>query len=159
MFVELVYSGRSIPWKKMRTNQMCDYSAKSARQRAAKRDDHLVTRSISQHTRGFTSVTDPTTAVCLLPGTELGFNRNVKVAGEKIFGLIPMSETIPYKVARFIQVEKKDQRTHHDALEFPDGTTIKLNELVGNQKATVLQLPAVPKTRAEAEQQRRVEYV
>jgi hypothetical protein len=48
---------------------------------------------------------------------------------------------------------------HHDALEFPDGQTVLLTELVEGQKATVLQLPAQPKTPAEEAAQRRVTYV
>jgi hypothetical protein len=30
---------------------------------------------------------------------------------------------------------------HHDALEFPDGTTVLLTRLCRGQRATVLQLP------------------
>jgi hypothetical protein len=57
------------------------------------------------------------------------------------------------------QVNKDVPRMHHDALEFPDGRTVLLTELVEGQKATVLQLPAQPKTPAEEAVQRRVSYV
>lgn len=137
---------------------MCDYSAKSARQRAAAKDDQLISRSISPHTRGFTSITDPGTAVCLLPGTELAFDKPVKIEGMRMWG-IRTSRIIPHKVARFRQVEKGNASTHHDALEFPDGFILKLNALVEGQTATVLQLPATPKTPAEAQEQRRAAYV
>jgi len=50
---------------------MCDYSLQSIRSRAAKVGDKLVTKGFGTGTRGFASVTDPTTAVCVLPGTEL----------------------------------------------------------------------------------------
>ena len=40
---------------------------------------------------------------------------------------------------------------HHDALEFPDGQVVLLTVLDEGQQATVLQLPAEPKTAAEAE--------
>ena len=45
---------------------------------------------------------------------------------------------------------------HHDALEFPDGTCVLLTSLVEGQEATVLQLPAQPKTPAEEAAQKRV---
>ena len=46
-----------------------------------------------------------------------------------------------------------------DALEFPDGTSVLLTDLREGQEATVLQLPAQPKTPAEEAAQRRVTYV
>jgi len=134
---------------------MCDYSAESAKQRAAVQNDQLISRSISEHTRGFTSITDPATAVCLLPGTELSFDKEVMIKSLGFFSV----RKIPHKVARFRQVEKNDKTTHHDALEFPDGLIVKLNSLVEGQTATVLQLPAAPKTPAEAQEQRRAEHV
>ncbi|HET9244895.1 MAG TPA: hypothetical protein VFO15_03725 [Xanthobacteraceae bacterium] len=64
-----------------------------------------------------------------------------------------------YQTAIFRQVNRDQPRVHHDALEFPDGQTVLLTELVEGQEATVLQLPAQPKTAAEAEAQQRVAYV
>jgi len=49
--------------------------------------------------------------------------------------------------------------THHDALEFPDGRIALLTTLYEGQQATVLQLPAEPKTAVEAQSQRRVAYI
>jgi len=48
---------------------------------------------------------------------------------------------------------------HHDALEFADGTSVLLTDLLDGQEATVLQLPAQPKTPAEKAAQKRVTYV
>ena len=48
---------------------------------------------------------------------------------------------------------------HHDALEFPDGEIVLLTFLCQGQQATVLQLPAEPKTATETEVQQRVAYV
>ena len=62
-----------------------------------------------------------------------------------------------YQTAIFRQVNKDQPRVHHDALEFPDGQTVLLTELVEGQEATVLQLPAQPATAAEAQQ--RAAYV
>jgi hypothetical protein len=47
----------------------------------------------------------------------------------------------------------------HDALEFPDGEIVLLTRLYEGQNATVLTLPSLPKTAAEAETQERVAYV
>ena len=48
---------------------------------------------------------------------------------------------------------------HHDALEFPDGRIFLLTTLSAGQKATVLQLPVQPTTAADADAQKRVDYV
>ena len=48
---------------------------------------------------------------------------------------------------------------HHDALEFPDGRQVLLTLLCEGQQATVLQMPAQPKTTEEAAKLRRVDYV
>jgi hypothetical protein len=61
--------------------------------------------------------------------------------------------------AIFRQVNKDIPRVHHDALEFADGTCVLLTDLLDGQEATVLQLPAQPKTPAEEATQRRVTYV
>jgi hypothetical protein len=50
-------------------------------------------------------------------------------------------------------------RTHHDALEFPDGQMVLLTDLWEGQEATVLQLPAQPVTAAEIKAQERVRHV
>jgi len=50
--------------------------------------------------------------------------------------------TRAYKVARFRQVNIKNEYAHHDALEFPDGQVVLVTHLRIGQNATVLQLPA-----------------
>jgi hypothetical protein len=40
-----------------------------------------------------------------------------------------------------VRSTKKSQSSHHDALEFPDGTIVLLTFLEKGQQATVLQLP------------------
>ena len=57
-------------------------------------------------------------------------------------------------VARFRQVEKDKPHVHHDALEFPDGRIVLLTALCEGQYATVLQLPAIPRPEAEAQEHR-----
>jgi hypothetical protein len=49
--------------------------------------------------------------------------------------------------------------THHDALELPDGKIVLLTRLIEGQQATVLQLPAEPRTAEEAEEQKRLPIV
>jgi hypothetical protein len=66
---------------------------------------------------------------------------------------------IGHKTAIFRQVNKDRIAAHHDALEFPDGEIVLLTLLAEGQKATVLQLPAEPKTVVEAESQTRTAYV
>ena len=55
--------------------------------------------------------------------------------------------------------QQRPPRVHHDALEFPDGTCVLLTDLREGQEATVLQLPAQPKTPAEEAAQKRITYV
>ena len=136
---------------------MCDYSLHHVKSRPANIGDKLITRNFNTGTRGFASPDDRTTAVCILPGTELAFSEDVKWAP---FSLLSWRvKTIESRTAIFRQVNKDQPRVHHDALEFPDGQTVLLTELVEGQEATVLQLPAQPATAAEAEAQQRVAYV
>ena len=61
--------------------------------------------------------------------------------------------------AIFRQLNKDQPRVHHDALEFPDGQTVLLTDLLEGQQATVLQLPAKPATAVEEKAQERVAYI
>ena len=75
-------------------------------------------------------------------------------------GLIAWGDkVIEHKTAIFRQINKDKVATHHDALEFPDGRIALLTTLCEGQQATVLQLPAEPKTAVEAQSQRRVAYI
>ena len=68
-------------------------------------------------------------------------------------------KVLNHTTAIFRQVNKDNPRTHHDALEFPDGQIVLLTDLFEYQEATVLQLPAQPATPAEAQAQQRVAHV
>jgi hypothetical protein len=68
-------------------------------------------------------------------------------------------KAVNHTTAIFRQINKDEPRTHHDALEFPDGQIVLLTDVFEGQEATVLQLPAQPATAAEAEAQRRVAHV
>ena len=64
-----------------------------------------------------------------------------------------------HRTAIFRQINKEKAMAHHDALEYPDGQILLLTLLGEGQQATVLQLPAEPKTAAESVAQQRVVYV
>ncbi len=137
---------------------MCDYSLHLVASRPAKVGDKLVTTKFNNSlTRGFAAVGEPHVAVCLLPGTEVAFEREVEC--EHIFKVFRSQKLIGEKVARFRQIKMEEPNAHHDALEFPDGQIVLLTRLCEGQHATVLQLPAQPKTPAEADAQTRVAHV
>ena len=46
------------------------------------------------------------------------------------------------KVARFRQIDLEMPNVHHDALEFADGSIVRVHALRAGQHATVLQMPA-----------------
>jgi len=99
---------------------MCDFSLHSVRSRSAKVGDRLVTHDFGTGTRGFADVDERGVAVCVMPGTELAFDRDV---------MCPAIGPLHWKT-----------RT----------------QLCEKQLATVLQLPAQPKTETEARDQERV---
>jgi hypothetical protein len=68
-------------------------------------------------------------------------------------------KAIRHKTAIFRQINKEKVAAHHDALELPDGQIVLLTCLKEGQEATVLQLPAEPKTAVEADAQKRVAFV
>ena len=136
---------------------MCDYSLHYVKSRPAKVGDKLTTRDFGTGTRGFAASEDPNVAVCVLPGTELAFAHEVKRLSARVW---PWHDcVIEQKTAIFRQINKDKVTTHHDALEFPDGRIALLTTLSEGQQATVLQLPAEPKTAVEAQSQRRVAYI
>jgi hypothetical protein len=123
---------------------MCDYSLHSVRSRPAKVGDRLTTRDFGTGTRGFAAPDDPYQAVCLRPGTELSFARGVSYLRT---GLFPWHKrTIKHNTAIFRQINHGKVAVHHDALEFPDGQIVLVTLLAEGQRATVLQLPAEPKS-------------
>ncbi len=136
---------------------MCDFSLQSVRSRPAKVGDKLVTRDFGTGTRGFAAADDPGLAVCVMPGTELAFDRDVACLPAGLLGW--KTKVINHQTAIFRQVNKEKMAAHHDALEFPDGRILLLTLLCEGQSATVLQLPAQPKTEQEAREQVRVGYI
>jgi hypothetical protein len=127
---------------------MCDYSLHAVKSRPAKVDDKLITTSFPNSvTNGLAGVGEPQVAVCLLPGTEVAFDEDVKHAHPLLWF---RHRTMKERVARFRQVNMGIPHTHHDALEFPSGKLVFVTSLIANQSLTVLQLP-VSKRNAAAE--------
>lgn len=137
---------------------MCDYSLHSIKSRPAKVGDKLTTRDFGTGTRGFSASEDKNVAVCLLPGTELAFAHEVRRLPTRLW---PWHNdgVIEQKTAIFRQINKEKLAAHHDALEFPDGQIVLLTCLKEGQEATVLQLPAEPRTAVEVGAQRRAAFV
>src|SRR6202030_1078239 len=129
---------------------MCDYSLHHVATRPATIEDRLVTTKFHNTiTRGLASVSDPRVAVCLMPGTELAFDRDVEC--EPALAIFP-TKKIGQKVARFRQVNIDQPTVHHDALEFPDGQIVLLTTLCDGQTATVLQMPAGARSEGRTEE-------
>ena len=138
---------------------MCDFSLQHAKSRPAVVADKLVSHNFGRGTIGFKSVDNPigdATAVCIVPGTEFAFDKPIRLRwvsgeGNSIEGR--------FTTAIFRQKDKDKPNVHHDVLEMPDGQQILLTQLEEGQNATVLQLPAAPKTEKEAEEQTRAVYI
>jgi len=130
---------------------MCDYSLHHIASRPAKTGDKLIsTHFTTTITRGFADPREPNVAVCLLPGTELAFESNIRCDAALQF--LPNWKS-KHKVARFRQINLGRPAAHHDALEFPDGHIVLVTNLTEGQRATVLQLPNTghPANKGEAQ--------
>jgi len=124
---------------------MCDYSLEGVAARPAKIGDKLLTTQFwNTNTVGFSSTGERKVAVCLLAGTEIAFENQVKrrLTGFQLSVFRRQTRPLTHKVARFRQINLDNPCTHHDALEFPDGQIVLLTHLRAGQHATVLQLPA-----------------
>ena len=116
---------------------MCDYSLRAIASRPAEVGETVITMNFrGTSTRGFASESDPNTAVCMLPGTELAFAENVRFDSRWIW-----PKTLEYRVGKFGQVDPHIPDRHHDAIEFPDGQFVLVTQLCEGQRVTVLQLP------------------
>ena len=129
---------------------MCDYSLENQASRDAQTGDRLVTSGFpNSTTRGFHAENEPDVAICLMPGTELAFDRPVTYQG--IWGLLKQAFHHESKTARFRQINLDNPSTHHDALELDSGRIVLLNCLRQGQRATVLQLPVTGRREARDE--------
>src|SRR5262245_33720178 len=119
------------------SHPMCDYSLHAVATRPARVGETLITTTFrGTSTRGFASESDPTVAVCMLPGTELAFADDVKYDNRWIW-----TKTAGFRVGKFNQIDMEVRDRHHDAIEFPDGSRVLVTQLCEGQRASVLQLP------------------
>ena len=132
----------------------------------------LIVKDFGFGTRGLARVEDKdksaydSTAVCLLPGTEVAFTDSVKRAETSLseWGGVNIDwakvTELKSRVAIFRQVDKEQACRHHDALDFAtDHDCVLINHLLPGQVVTVLALPAAPKNEAEADEQKRLAVV
>ena len=116
---------------------MCDYSLHAVETRPAVVGETLVSTTFrGTSTRGFASESNPAVAVCLLPGTELAFDQDVRYDNRWIW-----TKSIGFRVGKFGVIDPHIRDRHHDAIEFPDGSHVLLTQLCEGQRATVLQMP------------------
>src|SRR5437660_10059579 len=109
---------------------MCDYSLMHVKSRPASVSDKLRTTNFGTGTRGFAAPSDPGTAVCVLPGTELAFNSEIAVYGA--------CGPTQYKTAILRQINREQPHMHHDALDLTDGHTLLQTSVITGQLATVV---------------------
>src|SRR5262249_11023371 len=110
--------------------------------------EKLVTHNFGTGTRGFAASEDCSVAVCVLPGTELGFETSVKYETTLIF-----RANTRHTVAIFLQICNVAPHIHRDALDVTYSSIVLLTRLCEGQKATVITIPTQPKASAEAEVQ------
>ena len=130
---------------------MCDFSLQHALSRPATVGDELIVKNFGLGTNGFADVNNQDMAVCVMPGTEIAFEKPIDITSSDV-------GRSQYSVVIFRQVDKDVPHTHHDVVEFPDGNTAKLTHLSPGQRARVLQLPAAPKTVEEVREQTRAVF-
>ena len=117
---------------------MCDYSLHVVSSRPAELAETIITTKFrGTRTRGFASPADSATAVCLRPGTEVVFEDDVYA--ESWFFRMPRK--VNDRLARFRLVNMDNPEQHHDALEFANGRTVLVTDLIAGQRARILQLP------------------
>ena len=136
---------------------MCDYSLQNVKSRPAKIGDKLTARNFGTGTVGFAASEDASLAVCFYRERSCRLQTWFSVTRD-IF-CVGKIRRMNHQTAIFRQINKEKTTTHHDALEFPDGHMVLLTRLREGQQATVLQLPAAPKTAAEFVAQQRIAYV
>jgi hypothetical protein len=116
---------------------MCDYSLHAVATRPAQVGETLITTTFrGTSTRGFASESDLSVAVCMLPGTELAFEEDVKYDNRWIW-----TRSINSRVGKFGKIDPHIPERHHDAIEFPDGSYVLVTQLCEGQRVSVLQLP------------------
>src|SRR5258705_107233 len=94
---------------------MCDYSLHAVASRPAKVGEMLITTPFSGGTRGFAAEGERSVAGCLLPGTELAFDPDVKLDQSWSW-----AKATNFRVARVRKIDQHNAYRHHDSLARPD---------------------------------------
>src|SRR3984957_11632151 len=81
---------------------MCDYSLQNVKSRPAKVGNKLTTYNFYTGTCGFAAPEDANTAVCVLPGTELRFAKEVRCSPRGLFAW--KSRVVNHTTAIFRQI-------------------------------------------------------
>ncbi len=131
---------------------MCDFSIAAPKHKAARTGQPLTTTKFgTTSSTGFKETGgDSDTAICLLPGTQLAFSKDVML-------LVNDVPTSVGKVAHFTQIDKEQPSVHHDVLEFPNGKRVYLGHLPMGLEAKVLSLPVDPKLVADLGERKKAE--
>jgi hypothetical protein len=123
---------------------MCDYSLHAQKTRDAEQGDVLETCTfLNTYTHGLRLAGgDQECATCLKEGTELAFEKP-PLYSRNMLGFnckVGNGET----AVKFVRVNAELPCSHHDAVEFLDGSRVLINDLATDLRVTVLQLPAKP---------------
>jgi hypothetical protein len=97
---------------------MCDYSLHTVQTRPAKVGEKLITHDFGTGTRGFAAPEDCSVAVCILPGTELAFEKPVKYQATLMF-----RANTGHTVAIFRQIDKGALHVNHTRSSSPMATS------------------------------------
>ncbi len=136
---------------------MCDYSLHNVKSRPAKVGDKLTTRDFGTSTLGFAASEDATVAVCLLPGTELSFADTGYRVTRDILALGNISDR---SQDRDLSADQQGRQADASRCARISGRPDRASDAPARGSAgNVLQLPAQPKTAAEADALRRLAYV
>ena len=126
---------------------MCDYSLHAVATRPAQVGETLITTTFrGTSTRGFASESEPAVAVCMRPGTELAFAETVKHDNRWLW-----KRATNFRVGKFGVIDQDVPDRHHDAIEFPNGSSVLVTQLLEGQRVTVLQLPVVQQISGQVE--------
>ena len=117
----------------------------------------MTTRFSQAITQGLATADDKECAVCLVPGTELAFDAPLRGNANRFVPFF--MKKFDFKTGKFVQLNVDNPYQHHDAIEFGDGGTVLINDLVEDQMLRVIQLPAPPQTAKEVKEQERAATV
>lgn len=120
---------------------MCDYSLHGVASRPAVDRDRLVTTRFNNFSGGFATIYEPNVAVCVLPGTEIAFEKEAQYDYPFAWALAKIGIGRLGKAGRFRQINRDLPSTHHDAIEFENGAIVLLTRLRAGLRATIIQLP------------------